>query len=204
LSLAAKIRHGVHPMSAKKVLIVEDEEDILKLLEINLRKHDYSVTGVMSGEKALETIQNDNFDLVLLDLMLPGIDGIQVCKTIKSNPLTKELPVIMLTARGEEGDIIKGFECGADDYVTKPFSLKVLMARVKTALRRTESATYNKDSVINVHNLRIDPQKHEVLTPTTCASTRRSTRFCWAKSPSDLHPRNSRYCTCSRPSRAGY
>lgn len=150
-------------MGAKKVLIVEDEEDILKLLEINLRKHEYEVTGVMTGEKALEAVKNEIFDLVLLDLMLPGIDGIEVCKALKSNPLTKELPVIMLTAKGEEGDIIKGFECGADDYVTKPFSLKVLMARVKTALRRTENTAYNKDSVVSIHNLYINPQKHEVL-----------------------------------------
>jgi two-component system alkaline phosphatase synthesis response regulator PhoP len=150
-------------MSTKKVLVVEDEEDISKLLAINLIKNEYSVTSVTSGEKALDVIKNDNFDLVLLDLMLPGINGIEVCKTLKSNPLTRELPVIMLTAKGEEVDIIKGFECGADDYVTKPFNLKVLMARVKTALRRTENTAYNKDSVINIHNLRIDPVKHEAI-----------------------------------------
>lgn len=150
-------------MSLKSVLIVEDEEDILKLLEINLVKNGFAVTGVNNGEKALEAINKNLFDLVLLDLMLPGIDGMEVCKQIKNNGSTKGIPIIMLTAKGEEGDIIKGLEVGADDYITKPFSLKVLMARIKTALRRQENDYYNNEAIINVGKLYLHPLKHEVL-----------------------------------------
>ncbi len=150
-------------MNTKNVLIVEDEEDILKLIEINLLKNGISATGVQSGEKALEILNKDSFDLVLLDLMLPGINGIEVCKQLKNNRATKGLPIIMLTAKGEEEDIIKGLESGADDYITKPFSPKVLMARIKTSLRREENVDYNRNSVINIDKLYIHPAKHEIL-----------------------------------------
>ncbi len=147
----------------KNILIVEDEEDILKLIEIHLIKEGFEVTGAQSGEQAIKVIKDNVFDLIILDLMLPGIDGIEVCKRIKDDAATKELPIIMLTAKGEENDIIKGLESGADDYITKPFSPKVLIARVKTVLRRQENTPYNKDLVINLGKIYIHPAKHEVL-----------------------------------------
>ena len=150
-------------MSKKNILIVEDEEDILKLIEFNLIKNGYNTTGVTSGEMALEKTKQDSFDLVLLDLMLPGIDGMEVCRQFKSDKATQGIPVIMLTAKGEEEDIIKGLESGADDYVTKPFSPKILLARVKTSLRRNEDSVYNSNSVIKTRKLHINPVKHEVL-----------------------------------------
>ncbi len=150
-------------MNRKHILIVEDEEDILKLIEFNLIQSGFNTTGVLSGEQALETVKQNSFDLVLLDLMLPGMDGISVCKSMKKDNAAKELPIIMLTAKGEEEDIIKGLNSGADDYVTKPFSPKVLLARIKTVLRRNENSSYNKNSVVNIGNLYIHPEKHEVL-----------------------------------------
>lgn len=150
-------------MNGKNILIVEDEEDILKLIEVNLLKNGFEATGVQSGEKAVESINKNYYDLVLLDLMLPGIDGLEVCKQLKNNAGTKELPIIMLTAKGEEGDIIKGLESGADDYITKPFSPKVLLARIKTVLRRQDNNSYNNEAVINIDKLYIHPVKHEVL-----------------------------------------
>jgi len=150
-------------MDKKNVLIVEDEEDILQLIEINLIKNGFNTVGATTGEKAIEEMKHGQFDLIILDLMLPGIDGIKVCKMLKNDSVTADIPIIMLTAKGEEEDIIKGLESGADDYVTKPFSPKVLLARIKTALRRTDSNAYNSESVISIHNLYIHPAKHEVL-----------------------------------------
>lgn len=149
--------------NSRKVLIVEDEEDILNLIKINLAKNGFNATGVLSGEKAIDAVKKESFDLLILDLMLPGIDGIEVCKRFKNNSVTKEMPIIMLTAKGEEGDIIKGLESGADDYITKPFSPKVLLARIKTVLRRQDNSNYNDESVINTGRLYIHPAKHEIL-----------------------------------------
>jgi two-component system phosphate regulon response regulator PhoB len=120
----------------KTILIVEDEEDILALLHFNLIKAGFDVECATCGEEGLKKIQAKQPQLVLLDLMLPGIDGLDLCKRLRSDDATVDLPIIMLTARGEEGDVVKGLEIGADDYVTKPFSLKVLLARIQTVLRR--------------------------------------------------------------------
>jgi two-component system phosphate regulon response regulator PhoB len=120
----------------KTVLIVEDEEDILALLHFNLVKAGYDAICAACGEEALALVEERLPDLILLDLMLPGIDGLDICQKLKASEKSCDIPIIMLTARGEERDVVQGLEMGADDYVTKPFSVKVLLARVQVALRR--------------------------------------------------------------------
>ena len=124
-------------MDSKKILIVEDEFDILKLIEFNLKKEGFDVIAVSDGESAIKEVRSNKPDLILLDLMLPGIQGLDVCRIIKSNQETKETPIIMVTAMGQEEDIVKGLETGADDYITKPFSIKVLIDRVNAFLKRS-------------------------------------------------------------------
>ena len=150
-------------MAKESILIVEDEEDILELVKYNLSKEGYRVAGAASGEAALKSARNSLPDLILLDLMLPGIDGLDVCKILKNDTKTKLIPIIMLTAKGEESDIVAGLEVGADDYITKPFSPKVLVARVRTALRRGARRGAKDDATLKVHNIVIDPGRHEVL-----------------------------------------
>ena len=147
----------------KTILVVEDEEDILELVEYNLGKNGFAVTTVTTGEEALKSIRSRLPDLVLLDLMLPGIDGLEVCKILKTDPGTQAIPVVMLTAKGEESDIVTGLELGADDYITKPFSPKVLIARVRTVLRRKTREKVDEGSVLRIHDLYIHPGRHEVL-----------------------------------------
>ena len=118
------------------ILIVEDEPDILEVLEYNLKRESYRVLTAKSGTAGLALSRSENPDLVLLDLMLPGMDGIDVCRKIKEDPLTRSIPIVMVTAKGEESDVVLGLGMGADDYVTKPFSPRELIARVKTVLRR--------------------------------------------------------------------
>ena len=122
-------------MDKKTILIVEDDEDIQQLVGYNLIKAGYLVEYGDSGEQALEKIKNQLPDLILLDLMLPGIDGTELCRLVRSDAQSSEIPIIMLTAKGEESDIINGLEHGADDYITKPFSPKILISRVKAVLR---------------------------------------------------------------------
>ncbi len=150
-------------MPKEKILIVEDEEDILELVKYNLNKEGYVVTGVTSGEDALKSASTKHPDLIILDLMLPGIDGYEVCRELKSNSKTAHIPVVMLTAKGEDSDIVTGLELGADDYVTKPFSPKVLIARVRSVLRRKRKTETDEKSVIKIHNLVINPIRFEVL-----------------------------------------
>lgn len=127
-------------MLQKKVLIVDDEEHILELLKYNLEANNYIVLESENGEDALQILQNSNdIDALILDCMLPGIDGIEVLRKIRSNSKLNKLPVIMLTARNEEFDTVLGLEMGADDYLGKPFSMRELMARLKSVLRRTEN-----------------------------------------------------------------
>lgn len=124
-------------MSKEKILIIEDESAIQELLDYNLRKEGYTeLRSALSGERGLEIAREFLPDLILLDLMLPGMDGLSVCRKLKSSEVTSDIPVIMLTAKGEESDIIVGLEMGADDYVTKPFSTKLLIARIRAVLRR--------------------------------------------------------------------
>lgn len=120
----------------KHILVVEDEEDILALLHFNLIKAGYDVECASCGEEGLSKVRETLPDLILLDLMLPGIDGLEICRRLRNDKTTQDVPIVMLTARGEEGDVVRGLELGADDYVTKPFSVKVLLARIQTVLRR--------------------------------------------------------------------
>jgi two-component system alkaline phosphatase synthesis response regulator PhoP len=144
------------------LLVVDDEDDILELLVYNLEREGYQVTGVKSGEEALDIIQAKDFDLIVLDLMLPGIDGLEVCKQIKSSNEARQIPIIMLTAKGEESDVVIGLELGADDYVTKPFSPRILLARIKTILRRkVDKSEATPDGVLKIDNLTIDPIRFE-------------------------------------------
>lgn len=149
-------------MSKATVLVVDDEEDIRELVELNLSANGFSVLGCETGECAIETARHKQPDLIVLDLMLPGIDGLDVCKALKADARTRHIPVVMLTAKGEEADIVTGLEIGADDYVTKPFSGKILVARIRRLLRRVAERTDEKGPV-KVHELSIDPSRHEVL-----------------------------------------
>ncbi len=143
------------------VLAVDDEEDVLELLRYNLQKEGFKVDTATSGEIALKKARAKMPSLVLLDLMLPGIDGIEVCRQLKADSKTGNIPIIMLTAKGEEADIVAGLEVGADDYVTKPFSPKVLIARVRRILRRS-AAVEQEDKTIKIRELTIDPARHKV------------------------------------------
>lgn len=146
----------------KQIFVVEDEKDLVELLTYNLEKDGYRVLSEMDGEAALKKIPEKMPDLVLLDLMLPKADGLTVCKTLKSNPKTSHIPVVMLTAKGEESDKIVGLELGADDYVTKPFSVKELLARVRAVLRRFSKAQEG-EPVQKFRDLTLDRTKHEVV-----------------------------------------
>ena len=143
------------------VLIIEDETDILDLIEYHLKQAGYQVLRATDGGSGLELAIRKRPDLIVLDLMLPVMDGKDVCRSLKSNPLTKAIPILMLTARAEEMDRIVGFELGADDYVTKPFSPRELVLRIKAILRRKNSAQ-EPPKIIQIGELRIDVEKHEV------------------------------------------
>lgn len=155
-------------MAKPFVLVVEDEQDIRELVSYNLLKEGYQVAGVASGEDALSLLASRQPDLILLDLMLPGLDGVSVCRKLKSDPKTQSLPIVMLTAKGEETDIVGGLNLGADDYVTKPFSPRVLLARVRAVLRRraaqagqTPQEAQHKE-VLEFPDLSIHLGRHEV------------------------------------------
>jgi two-component system phosphate regulon response regulator PhoB len=151
------------PMAKEHVLVVDDEEDILELVSYNLNKEGYLSTTVTTGEAALSAVKTKTPDLIVLDLMLPNVDGLEVCRTLKRSPDTQNVPIIMLTAKGEEADIVSGLELGADDYITKPFSPRVLVARVKAVLRRKPRAAVQESEVVRIHDLTIHPGRHEVL-----------------------------------------
>ena len=123
-------------MSREKIVVVEDEADILEVIEYNLSREGFRVLSTRDGEEGLRLVQKESPDLVLLDLMLPGLDGMEICRKLKADPLTQAIPIVMATAKGEESDIVLGLGIGADDYVTKPFSPRELIARVKAVLRR--------------------------------------------------------------------
>lgn len=146
-----------------KLLIVDDEKDIVDLVAYNLEKEGYEVLKAYDGEGALRIVRTKAPDLVILDLMLPGIQGLEVCRRLRRDPATSAVPVIMLTAKGGEVDKVLGLEVGADDYVTKPFSVKELVARVKAVLRRTDSRLqHERAAVFEFKGLRVDPGAHEV------------------------------------------
>jgi len=144
-----------------KILIVDDEPDIVDLVSYNLKKDGFRVTTASDGEAALHKIRKEKYDLVVLDLMLPGLQGVELCRIIRNDPKTVDTPIIMLTAKGEEVDRIIGLESGADDYMTKPFSSRELLARIKAVLRRTgEKATTQK--MIHIGDLLINLETHGV------------------------------------------
>lgn len=150
-------------MSKEKILVIEDEEDILALVHYNLVKAGFRVETATSGEDGLKKAKLILPDLVVLDLMLPQIDGLEVCKKIRQDKDLAETGIVMMTAKGEEEDIIKGLEYGADDYVTKPFSPQVLIARVKAVLRRqsAEDAAQGGEPIV-IHDLTLDPRRNKV------------------------------------------
>lgn len=152
-------------MAKKHIFVVEDEEDILELITYNLTREGYRVTTAVNGEDALDDIPKSMPDLVLLDLMLPGVGGLDVCRRLKQGENTKDIPVIMVTAKGEESDIVIGLGLGADDYVAKPFSMKVLIARVQTVLRREKDGAVDVDinTPLRIRDIVIDPRRREVL-----------------------------------------
>jgi len=147
----------------KKILAVDDEEDILELIRYNLEKEGFDVQCASTGEDALVEAKSQHPDLILLDLMLPGLDGFQVCQALKGESKTREIPIIMLTAKGEESDVVAGLELGADDYMTKPFSPSVLMARIRAILRRRKRSDSDMPAILKVHNITLDPARYEVL-----------------------------------------
>ncbi|MCW5205717.1 response regulator transcription factor [Desulfobulbus sp. F5] len=151
-------------MAKEKILIVEDAEDILELVRYNLAKEGYQVSCAMSGEEALNVVRQATFDLILLDIMLPGLDGLEVCRRLRRNIATAHVPIIMLTAKSEETDMVVGLELGADDYMTKPFSPRVLTARIRAALRRSqqEGQLEEKADIFSFGDLQIDCSRHEV------------------------------------------
>ncbi len=150
-------------MSAKMVLVIEDEDDVAELLRYNLEQEGYKTEVTASGEQGLDMARKLLPDLVLLDIMLPGLDGMEVCRRLKQSPDTTSIPVVMLTAKSEESDMVAGLELGADDYVTKPFSPKVLLARIKAVLRRRHNRPEPDDgSVLRVHDLVVDRRRHLV------------------------------------------
>ncbi|MBE7462813.1 MAG: response regulator [Planctomycetes bacterium] len=150
-------------MSTAKIVVIEDESDILELLEYNLSKEGYKVVSARDGEDGLRKVRKEAPDLVLLDLMLPGLDGIEICRRLKADPLTRTMPVVMVTAKGEESDVVLGLGVGADDYVTKPFSPKELLARVKAVLRRGPlKEERSARERIQRGGLVIDASRHEV------------------------------------------
>ncbi len=148
--------------SAKKILIVEDERDILQLVKLYLEKEGYRIVTASTGSEGLAQVRTEKPDLVVLDLMLPEIDGLEICKRLRSAPDTAMLPIIMLTAKAEESDTIIGLELGADDYVTKPFSPKTLVARVKALFRRLERKPEDGPTRFAYGALILDLTRHEV------------------------------------------
>ena len=150
-------------MAKEHIVIVEDEEDILELLRYHLTREGYSVTTAANGEQALKIILQKMPALVLLDLMLPGLNGRELCRRLKQDPRTAAIPIMMVTAKNEESDVVIGLELGADDYIMKPFSMKVLVARVHAVLRRRKQYVVDVDALIRIHDLVINPGRHEVL-----------------------------------------
>lgn len=147
----------------ERILVVDDEEDILELVRYNLFAQGYEVVTALTGEQALEAARSVDLDLMVLDLMLPGIDGLDVARILKEDSRTRNIPIVMLTAKGEEADVVRGLELGADDYLTKPFSPRILNARVGAVLRRSDAKVEPAGSVIRTAELSIDPGRRKVV-----------------------------------------
>ena len=150
-------------MSRPRILTIEDEPDILTVLEYNLSREGFSVLTAADGEEGVRLAKRERPDLVVLDLFLPRLDGIEVCRQLKLDASTRDIPIIMLTAKGEESDVVLGLGMGADDYMTKPFSPKELMARIRAVLRRGKSSdTDGERQRLHFGSLVVDPERHEV------------------------------------------
>ena len=149
-------------MKKEKILVVDDEEDILELVRYNLVREGYAVACAASGEEALKAAEADPADLIVLDLMLPGIDGLEVARRLKQNPGTQDTPIVMLTAKGEEADVVTGLELGADDYVTKPFSPRILIARMKAVIRRRSGIAEPESEILKIRELSIHTGRRHV------------------------------------------
>ena len=155
----------MYQMNKKKVLIVDDEPDIVSLISYNLKKEGFDVSSAFDGEEALKVVRKEKFNLIILDLMLPGVQGMELCSMLRSSEETSSIPVIMLTAKSEELDKVLGLEMGADDYITKPFSPRELIARVKAVLRRVHEKKAAADKTIQIGQI--------VINTDTCQVSRR-------------------------------
>ncbi|MFA5785169.1 MAG: response regulator transcription factor [Phycisphaerae bacterium] len=178
-------------MPKENILIVDDEEDVLELVRYNLEKNGYKILAATNGEDAIKIAKSKSPDLIILDLMLPGIDGLEVCKKLKSDTKTQNISIIMLTAKGEETDIVTGLEIGADDYITKPFSPKVLVARVRRILHRNIAQNL-ENAPVKIHEVVIDPSRREVLVknkPVELTFTEFNTLYLLAKRPGQVFTR---------------
>lgn len=149
-------------MASDKILIVEDEKDVMELIRYNLNRDGYGTDTALTGQQALDKAIDNKPDLILLDLMLPEIDGLEVCYNLKENVMTEAIPVVMLTAKGTEADIAKGLEMGADDYITKPFSPRILIERIKAVLRRNDLVVEQDKTMVRIDDLEIDLVLHRV------------------------------------------
>ena len=178
-------------MAKESVLIVEDDPDIVELLQYTLEREGHPVLVAQNGEKGLAEAQRRKPGLILLDLMLPGLDGLEVCRALKGNESTKAIPIVMLTAKGEESDVVLGLEFGADDYVRKPFSPRELVARIRTVLRRGRPITESKTRV-KIGSVTLDRERHEVtVEDEVIPFTRSEFRLLWtlAKYPGRVYSR---------------
>jgi len=149
-------------MNKETILVVDDEEDILELVRYNLSREGYVIICAASGEDAFKIIGSERIDLMVLDLMLPGINGLELTRRLRSAPETCGIPIVMLTAKGEEADIVAGLELGADDYITKPFSPRVLTARVHSVLRRRIQPAVQEDDILRIDQMVIHPGRRSV------------------------------------------
>src|SRR5262249_36517021 len=157
---ASKINEVKNLKKSRRILVVDDERDLTELLEYNLRRAGFEVTAVHDGRAALETVGRLKPDLIVLDLMLPGIAGTEIASRIRTNPETAGIPILILTAKGDEVDQVVGFALGADDYVTKPFSVKVLLARIDALLRRS-SEVQGPGGVLRLGGVEVNTETHE-------------------------------------------
>lgn len=150
-------------MSKETILIVDDEEDIIELIKYNLKNEGYIVLTAQTGELAIKLAKQSQPDLIVLDLMLPGIDGLEVTRYLRNHGQTRDMPIVMLTAKGEESDIVTGLELGANDYISKPFSPKVLIARIRAILRRRRKESgADREKIKQEGDLMIDRKRHRV------------------------------------------
>ncbi len=187
-------------MAKQRILVVDDEEDILELVRYHLAREGYEVVASASGEEALKKAKKESLDLVVLDLMLPGLDGLEVAKALKADAKTRTLPIIMLTAKGEDADVVSGLEIGADDYITKPFSPRVLVARVKTVLRRRSREPVGESDAIRIHDLDIQPGRRSVIAggkPVELTYTEFSSCTRWRGAPAGSSPAARSWMRCA-------